>query len=187
MRSIAPLVVFLSLLSSPASGLCPTASTTDAFAAPGPFGVGVRTLTLVDTTRVTPAHGSVAQQPERTLVTEIWYPTAAGSMAPVRDATLATGQFPLIVNSPGYADSRLGEGYLGSLLASRGYVFAAPDFPVTGAVAGNDRSLTDVSNQPGDVSFVIDNLLTLSRTPGSWLDGGIKRHHIGVSGLSSAA
>ncbi len=158
---------------------------TDTFTQPGPYGAGVRTLTLIDATRTTPAHGAVAEQPQRTLVTEVWYPTAPGSPTPVRDAALESGQrFPLVIHSPGYLDSRLGESYLASLLATWGYVVASIDFPVTGAAAGHDQSLTDVQNQPGDVSFVIDNLLALAQTPGSWLKGGIDRHRIGVSGLS---
>ncbi len=185
MRSALLVLVLLSAPAVRAAGTCPTGPTTDTFTQPGPYGAGVRTLTLVDTTRTTPAHGAVAEQPERTLVTEVWYPTAPGSPTPVRDAALAPGQrFPLVVNSPGYLDSRLGESYLASLLATWGYVVASIDFPVTGLVAGHDQSLTDVQNQPGDVSFVIDNLLALARAPGGWLKGGIDGHHIGVSGLS---
>src|SRR5262249_45736389 len=86
-----------------ASGLCPSGVTTNDFILPGPLGIGVRTLMLVDTTRVTPAHGTVAEQPTRTLVTEVWYPTAPGSSTPVRNAPLAPGgPFPLVIDSPGY-------------------------------------------------------------------------------------
>jgi predicted dienelactone hydrolase len=185
LRSALLAVVVLAVPAARATGMCPTGSVTDTFDQPGPYGVGVRTLTLIDTTRSTPAHGNVAEQPQRTLVTEVWYPTAPGSSVPVRDAALAVGRrFPLVVHSPGYLDSRLGESYLGTLLASWGYVVASIDFPVTGAAAGHDQSLTDVQNQPGDVSFVIDNLLALSRSRGGWLTGGIDRGHIGVSGLS---
>ncbi len=185
MRSATWVLSLLLLITGRASGSCPAGATTAAFTAPGPFGIGVRTLSLVDTTRVTPAHGTIPEAPDRTLVTEIWYPMAPGSSTPVRNAPLAAGgPFPLVVNSPGYGDSRLGEGYLGKLLATRGYVVASLDFPVTGASAGTQQSLTDVQNQPGDVSFVIDNLLALSGTAGSWLEGGVNRHRIGVSGLS---
>src|SRR2546425_3918937 len=178
-------IVAVSLWAAGAHACCPDGSATGAFLAPGPFGVGVRTLTLVDTTRVTPAHGAVPEQPQRTLPTEVWYPAAAASGAPMRDAPLVPGgPFPLVVNSPGYLDYREGEQYYMAALASRGYVVASLDFPLTGLRTQGQHDLGDVHNQPGDVRFVIDSLLALSRTPDAWLAGGVRRHRIGASGLS---
>jgi predicted dienelactone hydrolase len=98
----------------------------------GPYGIGVRTLTLVDETRRTPAHADVAELPQRTLVTEVWYPTSSPGAEPQRDAPLAGGgPFPLIVNSPGLRDNRQGEAYYGRHLASRGFVVASVEFPLT--------------------------------------------------------
>jgi predicted dienelactone hydrolase len=175
------LVLSLSLLAAPVHAKCPADATTASFLAPGRFGVAMRDLTLVDTSRTTDAHGTVPAQPSRTLVTTVWYPTAPGAA----DGALAPGApFPLVVSSHGFSDLRLGAIYLATALASRGYVVAAPDFPLTRFGTQPAPVLPDVRNQPADVSFVIDQLLERSRTRGEWLAGGVDRHRIGVSGLS---
>jgi predicted dienelactone hydrolase len=184
--AIALAVVSAALVSPSVAGVCPPAGTGASFLAPGPYGVGVRTLSLVDTSRPTPAHGSLPQLPQRTLTTEVWYPTVsgAGSLAPVRNAVLKPNKrFPLVVHSHGYSDSRLFAQFFASLLASRGYVVAAIDFPLTGLGSPAPRLPADVINQPGDVSFVIDQLLA-GAAPADWLARGIDKRRIGLSGLS---
>src|SRR5712691_6375912 len=174
----------LVLLPPAAGARCLAGSATGAFVDPGSFGIGERTLDLVDTTRATPAHGNIPEKPDRTLTTEVWYPTTPGGTGVVRDAAVARGgPFPLVVNSPGLLDVREGEAYYAEALASRGYVVASLDFPVTGLRA-TKQDLSDLGNQPGDVSFVIDGLLALSHTRGEWLAGAVDRHRIGVAGLS---
>jgi predicted dienelactone hydrolase len=69
-------------------------------------------------------------------------------------------------------------------LASRGYVVASLDFPLTGLRTQGQHDLGDVHNQPGDVRFVVGSLIGLSRTPGTWLEGGVRRQRIGAVGLS---
>src|SRR5262245_62042435 len=182
MRSLTAVALALALPSL-AAARCPQGSVTGAFLAPGRYGVGVRTLALVDHTRPTPAHGTSPELASRSLTTEVWYPTAAHDGAPLRDAPAARGRFPLIMNSHGYSDTRTGEAYVAEALASRGYVVASPDFPLTN-LATQTRDPVDVINQPGDVTFVLDNVLELSRTPGSWLAGRIDRKRIGATGLS---
>jgi predicted dienelactone hydrolase len=172
------------LLPSTAGARCPAGSATGAFVEPGAFGVGEHTLDLVDGSRPTPAHGDIPEKPDRTLATEVWYPTERGETGTVRDARLARGgPFPLVVNSPGLLDVREGEAYYAEALASRGYVVASLDFPVTGLRA-TMQSLGDLANQPRDVSFVIDSLLALSKLRDGWLSRGVDRHRIGVAGLS---
>jgi predicted dienelactone hydrolase len=155
----------------------------------GPYGVGHRQLALVDTTRGTDAWGGHAAEPSRTLPTDVWYPIAdASGPGPVEGAPAATGRrFPFVVNSPGLGDVGSGEAYLGIALASRGYVVASPTFPRTSTTFLIDPAgpeLQDVKNQPGDVTFVMDQLIGLSRAAGSWLAGAIDEKRIGVSGLS---
>jgi len=179
---IAGLLVAL-LLPSPAPARCPRGADTAAFLEPGRYGVGVRTLPLVDTSRPTPAHGDVPALPSRTLTTEIWYPTDPHAGAPLRDAPAARGRFPLVLNSHGYSDIRTGEAYIAEALASRGYVVASPDFPLTN-LGSRPRDPADVYNQPGDVRFVLDRVLELARTHDAWLSGRVDRHRIGASGLS---
>jgi len=150
---------------------------------PGPLAVGVTTVTFVDASRPTMPNGTYAGAPTRTLVTEIWYPTDTAP-APgddeTRDAPLRHGAtLPLIVYSHGFISSRTGGAYLARHLASLGYIVAAPDFPLTKMGAPGGANLLDVAQQPGDVRFVIDQLLA-----GAEFGGAIDRQRIGLTGLS---
>lgn len=156
---------------------------------PGPAGVGVTTMVFEDTSRPTMANGSFPGAPTRTLVTEIWYPTAASNNAPatvIRDAPLARAArpYPLVIYSHGFMSTRTGGAYLARHLASYGYVVAAPDFPLTNGSAPGGPNIFDLANQPGDVSFLIDQLLALSAVPDGLLAGAIDRERIGLTGLS---
>ena len=186
MIGMARLFILL-LLPSLARAACPADATSAAFGAPGHYPVGERTLVLVDTTRVTPPHGSDAGAPDRKLVTEVWYPGASDG----KDVALAPGgPFPLVMSSPGLLDNRMGEAYYARILASRGFVVAAIDFPLTNTTfIGNPNGpfLGDVHNQAGDVSFVIDQLVAESHDTNDWLHRGVDRHRIGATGLSLGA
>ena len=187
MRHIASALIALAFaLSGTAIARCPADVTTESFLAPGPLAVGVRTLTLVDTSRLTPAHAGVAALPARTLVTRVWYPAdGPGGQAPVADAPLAAGgPFPLVLNSHGFSELNVGCAYIAEALARRGFVVAAPNFPSTNLTAPGGPWLPDVVNQPGDVRFVLDELIRLSDTAGSWLAGGVDERRIGAQGLS---
>jgi dienelactone hydrolase len=142
------------------------------YLAPGSYDVGEQVITVVDTSRPTPANGTYAGAPSRTLKVNVWYPTVGGTVAP--------GTFPLILHSHGFLDSRDGEAYLGEHLASRGYIVAAPDYPLSNAMAPGGATLDDTVSQPGDASFVIDQLLG----PSSPLPGSIDATRIAASGLS---
>src|SRR5512134_2369552 len=70
--------------------------------APGPYGAGVTTLALEDTSRPTMPNGSFAGAPTRQLVTEVWYPAAPVEDLPadgVRDADVLAGSapYPLVI------------------------------------------------------------------------------------------
>lgn len=181
-----PLAIAAVLLASPlAHARCPRDSGTAAFVAPGRYGVGLRILMLEDTSRPTPAHGTIAERSSRLLPTRVWYPTAPHTGAPTPAAPLARpGRFPLILNSHGYSDLNFGEAYYAEALASRGYVVASPQFPLTSLATLAPRDPVDVLQQPGDVRFVLDTLLRLAKTRGEWVAGGIDRHKIGATGLS---
>ena len=148
------------------------------------FGIGRRELTLVDSTRPTmadPARGLPAKA-DRTLRTVVLYPTTTGVDGPAADdATAAKGKFPLLVFSHGFTAS--GDLYAPffDAFVRDGYVVALPTFPLT---SGPDANFADYVNQPGDVSFVIDRLVSLSNDKESWLGGRVNQHRVGAAGHS---
>ena len=159
-----------------------TTKTTAQWVADGPMSIGLTTFTFVDNSRPTPANGTYAGAPNRTLVTQVWYPTAqvGGSET---DAPLAPGHYPLVIHSHGFMDSNDGESYLGEHLASYGYIVAAPDFPLSQANAPGNPTIDDTANQPLDDTFVIDQLLTTSG-PTAAIAASIDPDRIVASGLS---
>jgi dienelactone hydrolase len=143
---------------------------------PGPYPVGRATFTFVDASRPTPASGSCAGVPERTIETDVWFPATSAGGAFVEESG---APYPLVVHSHGLLDFPRGEEYLSAHLASYGYVVAAPAFPRTNLLqlSGGCIDLADIENQPGDVSFVIDSMLA---EYGDLIDPT----RIGASGLS---
>ena len=127
--------------------------------------------TLVDDRRPTPALGGLPAEDERRLDTWLWVPDGEGP-------------FPLIAFSHGLAGRPEGFGQLLSTWASHGYVVAAPAFPRTnGDLPDPTAGLPDLAEQPGDVSFVIDEVLAMAG-PGGELDGLVDADRIGAGGLS---
>jgi predicted dienelactone hydrolase len=153
------------------------------FSTAGPLPWGVRTLTLEDTTRATPPNGTYAGAPTRHLVTEVWYPALApgGRNAPLDPAG---APYPTILYGHGFSAFRTSEVHLAQHLAARGYVIAAPDFPLSNIFAPGDPTLTDVANQPGDLRFVLNELLAMSADGSSPFANAIDADRIGASGLS---
>jgi predicted dienelactone hydrolase len=155
----------------------------------GSYGVGYRTVTVVDDTR-----------PTRPLTTAVWYPSSARLAAPgvlggptpasyeiapgvglqsrvaVAQGPVAAGRFPLVVISHGSAGSRVQFATLAEALASRGYVVAAPDHPgdtMADVATGRKEPLVDLaSDRPLDVWAVIDWMLCPDREFGPVVDPG---------------
>jgi predicted dienelactone hydrolase len=156
------------------------------YASAGPHGVGEHAFTVVDTSRATPANGSYAGAPTRTLDVVVWYPSSMHiDGATAIDGPLDSGgPFPLVLHSHGFHDDNRGEDYLAQHLASRGYVVAAPKFPLSNGNAPGGPTLADTPNQPGDAKFVIDQVLAQSQMAGGPLTGAVDGKRIAVSGLS---
>lgn len=144
----------------------------------GRFPVGVRTATLHDRER------------DRRLRAELWYPAApahAGQdrdprtrdsyvlvpgLAPawqeaVRRATPAEGRFPLAVFSHGFGGHRRQSTFLGTHLASHGYVVVSVDHAgntaldllqrtMLGLPVPHDPFARTMADRPADVRFAID-------------------------------
>jgi predicted dienelactone hydrolase len=165
------------LVGAPAAARC--RATAD-LSRTGTHPVGFQIVTLVDTSRPTPANGSFPGAPSRTLVTQVWYPAAPGSSGVNAPVDVAGGPYPIVVHGHALFDNRVGELYLAQHLASHGYVVAAPDFPLSHIGAPGGTTVADLAGQPGDVRFV------LAQVPGR-LPGAVNRKRVGVSGLSLGA
>lgn len=126
-----------------------TASTTTPTTVdPGPpFQVSETSFPLVDRSRPTVSHGQEIS-PYRALTTLVWVPDAPGRL-------------PLVVFAHGF---QVGPAPYEALLeawAARGWVVAAPEFPLTdAAVAGPNLDENDINQQPADLRFVADWLVS---------------------------
>lgn len=111
----------------------------------------------------------------RTLRTLIRYPATGGP-------------YPLVVFSHGLTAHPETYTAITTEIAEHGYVVAAPEFPNTSGVADNPQgNLLDVNNQPGDVSFVIDEVLRLADESDGPLAGLVDPERIGAAGHSLGA
>jgi predicted esterase len=157
-------------------------------AVPEDFAVGTTTMTFIDESRSTPAHGSFPETSTRTLATTIVYP-AKGTVgdAVTADAPLfvRAAPFPLILLSHGFNGSIEYLLPLAEVWASRGYVVALPRFPLTSNETPGGPVVEDTQNQPADVSFVIDELLAESNRSGRLLSHSLDGEEIAAGGHSN--
>jgi dienelactone hydrolase len=129
------------------------------------------TLTLVDRSRTTDDPGGTRRAPSRTLRTEVYVPSGRGP-------------FPLVLMAHGNNGDPAKLSELLTAWARAGYVVAAPAFPLTNDLSGGPSILGDYVHQPGDLSFVIDQLSAANRRGRSPLHGKVDTHHIGLAGHS---
>ncbi len=131
-------------------------------------------IVLVDSTRATPATPDEPAARTRTLPTTVRFP----------DTTEAR-PLPLVVLAHGLNGDPDDLEDLSETWARAGFVVALPRFPRTN-VGGDGKALpADVADYPGDLSFVITQLLATSAgtEPGP-LRGRIDTRHIGAAGVS---
>jgi dienelactone hydrolase len=155
--------------------------------ASAPFSVGLRVLSLADTTRAIHPNGTSVPRP---LLTYVRYPALAapGKMdAPNAPAAGSSGPFPLVVFGHGFAVTPDLYSRLLQAWARAGYVVAAPVFPLENANGPGGPDEKDLVNQPQDVSFVISSLLAADRAPGDPLAGLIDPTRIAAAGQSDGA
>jgi len=165
--------------------------------APGPYAVGVTTISV--------------ESAGRTLPVEVWYPARGGGspaeyvleigvlelarfqspLAARRGARLDRrgAPYPVVVFSHGNGGLRLQSVYLTEYLATHGFVVAAPDHVGnTFAEMVNSANAIEAAEaaklRPGDVSRSLDAVLSASADPGGALDGAADPEHVGVAGHS---
>lgn len=164
------------------TGLIALTSGFSALAAP----LGLARELFIDTSRATKASPPFEGASDRRLDTWIWYPAEGADDAdgpPVLDAPLGKGgPWPLLIYSHGTYGRPDNATHICEFLASRGYVVAAPAFPLTSSVSSTKLPAADVSDagsQPGDVSFLIDSLIAHPR-----FGPAIDAERIGTTGIS---
>lgn len=179
--------------SSPTTTAGTATTTTLAAGAPTPtsgtFGVGRRDVTFVDRSRPTDGNAKqkVAPKDDRELPTVILYPTKTASDNATNDVhAVAPGRFPLLIFSHGVTAS--GPAYVRVLekIAAAGYVVALPTYPLTSG-KGGWANVSQVTNQPADVSFLITQMLKLGSAPAGKFSGHLASDEVGVSGHSLGA
>lgn len=140
---------------------------------PGPLAVVRVEREYVDASRTTDANGDSPGASDRRLETTLWYP---------KDKQAAP--YPLLVYSHGFSSSRQESESLAEYMASHGYIVIAPTFPLTNLRTAGGPRVQDVVNQPGDVKFLIDQLLAASENSNSALFQQVDAERIGAVGLS---
>jgi dienelactone hydrolase len=145
--------------------------------------VATTTMTFVDTSRATPPWDGMPGKPSRTFVTTIWYPARASSSV----AAAGNGPYPLIVFAHGLGGSPQDYRQLLTAWAAAGYVVAAPLFPLSSSQTPGGPDGGDIGNQPGDMSFVIDQMLSASDAANGPLSGLVDPSEIGAAGHSNGA
>ncbi len=93
------------------------------------------------------------------------------------------GPHPMIVVAHGLGSSRTSMQGRGTQLAAAGYVVVIPSF----ASRQSPLAARDLVNQPGDVSFVIREVLRRNNDPLHPLYGQVNPDRIGISGVSGGA
>jgi predicted dienelactone hydrolase len=150
---------------------------------PPPHPVAHVQETFVDHARTTPPRGGRPEQPNRTIVTTVYYPATAAPTDAAPSPPPLAGPFPLVVFAHGYEIDAGAYAPLLTDLAAGGYVVAAPDFPGTSTAHAGAAIRSDALQQPTDISFVITSMIDLSAAPGL-LAGSVDPNAIGDSGHS---
>ncbi|MCO4746433.1 MAG: dienelactone hydrolase family protein [Proteobacteria bacterium] len=165
---------------------CSTGSATQALSAldlaePGPFEVASQNETFYDTSRPSTDDGLFAED-GRKLATTVWYPSQKEWWE--LDDTVDGQNLPVVVYSHGFSSSKDEGAFLGEHLASHGYIVVAPTFPLTNMMAPGGPDMIDTVNQPGDVSFLIDQFLAKSALSSDKFHGAVDASRIAVAGTS---
>ena len=133
-------------------------------------------FTLRDESRETPTHTLMPHfkgLPYRQLETTVWYPESQENEG-----------HPLIVYSHAFMSERGDIHYILQNLSSRGYIVLAANYPLTNNTTGDTILMADVVNQPGDVSFLIDQITNPATEIGKNIAHLIDQDRIGLMGYS---
>lgn len=167
-----------------------TAGTCDDPRALGPYGVGARHVILQKDSVASPGT-------PRTLDVIVWYPTTPGAgpldalTHAALDAPVVTdgAPWPLVMFSHGSCGYAAQSTFLTTVLASRGFVVAAPphpgnqvyDFPSCGT---GPAQVASFQERPVDVKYTLDWMLAATADPDSPFFGAVDPDRVGMMGHS---
>lgn len=174
------------------------ASLATAYVAAGPYPVGVTKVAI-----------------ENGINVEVWYPAVAGSSgtdtydvrdytapaiqailtadvpatytsAATRDAAVADGAFPVVLNSHGFSGIRVGSTFLTAHLASWGVIVVSPDHPTRDLYHSVAQITPDVVTTPvDDLLASLDMIVARSTTAGDLFEGHVDPERVGALGHSA--
>lgn len=139
----------------------------------GPHHVSHQSVSWVDTSRPTMANHDFKGRGSRELKGRIWFP-----------ADKEGAPYPLVIYSHGYMSQHKEGEYILDFLASHGYVAVSVDFPLSSGSSPGGAVLADIVNQPGDISFLIDQMLSRTKQADNLLYGRVDGDRIAALGLS---
>src|SRR5204863_2819134 len=119
-----------------------------------------------------PANGSFAGSPSRAIVVKFFVPAVHGTIS------RRGAPYPTILFSHGSSATPYTYEPLLDALVRAGFLVVAPVYPLSTTLAPGGFGPSDVDQQPGDASFVLDPVLAANRDPKSWLHVLIDPHSI---------
>lgn len=147
-----------SIASKSTKGTTSTSSTTTTQVFNGPYGVGATTYTLTEPGKnICAPHGTDSGCVVRSMPLDVSYPTLGPAGTEVQGATpyRGAGPYPLIIFGNGYLEPVAAYSLLIDYWVSRGYVVAAPQFPLSQTDSVGGPYEADILNQPGDMAAAI--------------------------------
>lgn len=139
----------------------------------GDLSVSIEELTLVDELREVADPIVEGQTLPRSIDLRIWYPKQPSEKA-----------MPLVLYSHGMMGNYDEGAHYAEHFVSHGYIFVAPNFPLTNFSNGQKADAVDVVNQPADISFILDEILRRNNDPQDALYQRIDNDKIIAMGLS---
>jgi len=150
------------------------------------YGVGYKDLTYIDKSRPIKASYNFKGTDDRRIDVSLWYPIQSDDSKTIaNNGQPAIGKWPLVIYSHGTYGYPKNATHFVQHLVKQGYVVAAPTHPLTSRASFTNipgPDVTDTGNQPEDVSFVIDQLLT-----DPFIGHAIDESNIGTTGHSLGA
>lgn len=154
------------------------------YSKPGPYVVGSIDMMFEDSSRPIARTERHSAAPSRQLQTMIYYPASAASSPGTAPPMAAGGPFAMLMYSHGFSSNRDEGALVAKQAASHGYIVVAPNFPLTNTYASDGPDITDSVNQPGDQSFLIDQLVAMSSDSTSMFANAVDESRIGALGVS---